>query len=197
MRWQAHKMARGACGLVGLAIALLSGVTSAHAHLVVAQKGTLNLSGDGAYLAVSLPVAGLAGVDDDGDGLLSTAELGRHAAAIATQVGAGLRLRTSKGACPLEGIMLSLSPDDGREGMPAKQIIVMGRYAVPQAERARLVLRSEIWGDAPAERALAITITTDLKGEQVLLLTTAQRARRLQQAARARQHRHRHRHVSH
>lgn len=49
--------------------------SAAFAHLIVAQQGTLNLHGDGAYLAVSVATSSLTGVDDDGDGLLSEEEL--------------------------------------------------------------------------------------------------------------------------
>jgi hypothetical protein len=44
-----------------LALALLlCASTPAAAHLMVAQKGTLNLQGDGAFLVLSLPVSAFA-----------------------------------------------------------------------------------------------------------------------------------------
>ena len=54
----------------------------AHAHLVVSQRGTLNIVGDGAYMVLSLPVSALSGIDDDHDGLLSVNELRAHGASI-------------------------------------------------------------------------------------------------------------------
>jgi hypothetical protein len=61
-----------ACLLAG------SALSAAHAHLVVSQRGTLNIVGDGAYMVLSLPVSSLSGFDDDHDGLLSVDELRAH-----------------------------------------------------------------------------------------------------------------------
>ena len=77
--------------LAGLALcgALLAAV-SAQAHLMAAQKGTLNIVGDAAFLVLSVPVSALQGVDDDGDGALSVAELRAHTDTVRSQVQAGV-----------------------------------------------------------------------------------------------------------
>jgi len=51
---------------------------TANAHLMVEQRGTINIVDDGAFVVVSVPVAAFSGVDDDGDGLVSAAELRSH-----------------------------------------------------------------------------------------------------------------------
>jgi hypothetical protein len=55
-----------------MAIVLLWAVSlpAAYAHLMVAQRGTLNLVDNGAFMVISLPVTALAGTDDDGDSRL-------------------------------------------------------------------------------------------------------------------------------
>jgi len=58
---------------------LLLCMAPARAHLIAAQKGTLNLVGDAALLVLSVPVSALRGVDDNGDAALSTAEFRAHA----------------------------------------------------------------------------------------------------------------------
>ena len=60
------------CGCMGA-------MTPAQAHLVAAQKGTLNFAGNAAFLVLSVPVSAIHSVDDDGDGMLSKAELATHA----------------------------------------------------------------------------------------------------------------------
>ena len=81
---------RARLALLCLCGALLS-MAPAQAHLMAAQKGSLNLVGDAAFLALSVPVSALQGVDDDGDGALSQAELATHADAVRTQVTAGVQ----------------------------------------------------------------------------------------------------------
>ena len=59
------------------------------AHLMEDQQGTLNIVGQRGYLVLSLPVSAISGADEDGDGLLSGAELQRRAPAIDEHPAAG------------------------------------------------------------------------------------------------------------
>jgi len=145
-----------------LAALALAWAAPAQAHLMVAQKGTLNFQGDGAYLLLSLPTAALQGVDDDGDGRLSPTELRAHAARIEQQVQAGVRLHSGGRDLPLQGLMLTLSPDDdAAPAQPASQLVVMGRYALgaPHAEAPRYTLTYALFGRTDAERQLQLTVT--------------------------------------
>jgi HupE / UreJ protein len=162
---------------LGLAAAL--GVScAASAHLMGAQKGTLNFSGDGAYLVLSVPVSALPGADDDGDGLLSVSELRAHAATITHAVQAGLVLSDEAGARPLEGIMLNLSPKDSIEGHPADQLIVMGRYALRDAKHS-LTFQSSLFGKAESERGFSVAVTRNLKEPQALMIDPGHASGRL------------------
>jgi hypothetical protein len=156
---------------------------SAHAHLMVAQKGTLNFSGDGAYLLLSLPVSALVRVDDDGDGLLSARELQAHTADIERQVRAAVQLLRGGRALPLQGLLLNLSPPDHPAGhaaahpgshtgsntathtadAAARQLVVMGRFAlaadaVPAAGSVYR-FRIGLFGRAAAERRIDMVFT--------------------------------------
>ena len=147
--------------------------STAFAHLMVAQQGTLNLSGNGAYLVASVAVSSLNGADDDGDGLLSAKELGAHAPSVAEQLRAGLQLSDEDGPRPLEDVKFALSPEDSQEGSPADQLIVMGRYALSN-EGNPLTFRSELWGANESERSLSLTLTKDMEDEQLLTVTPQQ-----------------------
>ena len=154
-----------------VAVLLAAGLSfPASAHLMVAQKGTLNLSGSGAYLLVSIPTSALKNVDDDKDNLLSARELGLHTNSIKQQIEAGLHLSDSGGLRPLEGLMLSLSPQDSKEGQPADQLVVMGRFALADQNKP-LSFQASVWGKKETEQSLGLTITKNLKAEQVLILT--------------------------
>jgi len=168
--------------IIVLVITGISIGSTVFAHLMVAQKGTLNIHQNGGYLAVSIATSGLDGVDDDGDGLLSPTELATHREAIEEQLKAGLRLSDADGYRPaMEGMMLRLSPedsseDDPQEDEPADQLIVMGRFALTDdpeeayTERP-LFFESSLWGTNENEQSIGLTITTELENEQLLVVT--------------------------
>jgi HupE / UreJ protein len=157
-------------GTVGLALCgALLGMAPAQAHLMAAQKGTLNLVGDAAFLVLSVPVSALQGVDDNGDGGLSTAELQAHADAIRTQVQAGVQLRGSAGPAPLQLMMLDLTPPESAPGAAARHLVVMGRFQLDRpavqpgaADRPGPEPRSltfSLFGATAAEQQQDLTIT--------------------------------------
>ncbi|MGK0269760.1 MAG: hypothetical protein ACI88H_000392 [Cocleimonas sp.] len=49
-------------------------VPQASAHLMVAQHGTLNFKGSGAFIVLSVPISAFTNINDDGDGKLSSSE---------------------------------------------------------------------------------------------------------------------------
>jgi hypothetical protein len=139
---------------------------SAQSHLMVAQKGTLNLQGDGAYMVVSLPVSAFQGIDDNGDGAWSSQELGMHSAQIQSQLAQHLRLRDAQGDRPIEGVMWIPTPPDDKPGAPVTQLVVMARFALAhpvtldatEPEKG-LVLHADLLGQQAAEKQLSITVT--------------------------------------
>ena len=142
-------------------LAMLAGPVGA--HMMVAQKGTLNVAQGGAYLMVSLPVAAFAGVDDDGDGRLSVQELRDHSAAIRAALASGLQLLAEGQPLPFEPLLLDTVPPDDRPGAPADQLLLMGRFALPAGMRsvkgAGLRLQVGLFGTRPVERRLELTVT--------------------------------------
>lgn len=158
-------------------------VAPAQAHLVAAQKGTLNIVGDAAFLVLSVPVAALQGVDADGDGLLSKAELQAQADAIRTQVLAGVQLLGPGGALPLQLVMVDTASPDNAPASAASQLTVLGRFqlraAVDGASPARaaasddLRLRFTLFGVKRSERQQHLTITRQQQ-TQWLRFTPAQ-----------------------
>jgi hypothetical protein len=62
--------------LLSLTLNLIMGPV-AHAHLMVAQHGTLNIVDDGVFMVLSLPISAFDGIDDDKDGnLVAGASIG-------------------------------------------------------------------------------------------------------------------------
>ncbi len=162
---------RGAAWLRALVTAtlmLLATLHSAHAHLMVAQRGTLNIVGQGAFLVLSLPVSAFAGIDDDGDGALSVAELRAHGRSIETQIQRGVRLDDNNGPRPLEGLMLGLSPQDDMHRDAATQLVVMGRFAL-DTDGGPLRLGLSLFGSADIERRQQIVVTDGARTQRMVL----------------------------
>jgi hypothetical protein len=150
------------CGCMGA-------MTPAQAHLVAAQKGTLNFAGNAAFLVLSLPVSAMHSVDDDGDGMLSKAELATHADAIGQQVKAGVQLMGPAGALPLQLVMINIETPESAPAAPASHLVVLGRYDleaqgkvadVPKtAASDGLSLRFTLFGNKPGEQVEDLTVT--------------------------------------
>ncbi len=159
-------------GLVGLLTVL--GMQSAQAHLMVAQRGTLNFVGTGGFVVMALPVDAFAGVDDDGDGLMSMAEMRDHASAIEAQVQRGLRLSNAAGPRPLEAVMLNLSPDDDKPMAPAAHLVVLGRFSLAAADSqtvspSSLKLQLSLFGKTAAAQQQNITVTRGNETQKMVL----------------------------
>jgi hypothetical protein len=153
--------------VLALCVALLAW-PAAHAHLMVAQRGTLNLVDDGAFMVLSLPVSALAGVDTDGDGLLSPAELQTNAADIQRQVTQGVQLWSDAGQRPLQGLMLQLSPEGHLASGAARQLVAVGRFALG-AQTQGLRLHLALFGTHPDEQTQNIVVSQGERAHRLVL----------------------------
>jgi hypothetical protein len=147
---------------------------TASAHLMVAQHGTLNLVGDGAFLVLSLPASAFPLADDDHDGRLSEAEVAAHQGALVQAIESGVRLLDDVGARPLEGVLLALAPPDDARALPSEQLVALGRFALARPA-APMALSVTLFGEGAAARSEAVTVTR--AGRSQLAYFTPQRTR--------------------
>ncbi|MEM9529910.1 MAG: hypothetical protein AAGA23_03255 [Pseudomonadota bacterium] len=155
--------------VAGLLLSLVC--TGAAAHPMAAQRGTLNVVDDGAYLVVSIPVSAFAGVDDDQDGRLSTEEFHRHQHAIAAAVIERVVLSDAGGACALEGLLLSPAHAHDTSSAPSSQLVAMGRYALNNPE-GEMTLSFNLFGAAPDEQALEFSARRSPSQQRVAVTLT-------------------------
>lgn len=146
----------------------------AQAHLMVAQRGTLNFVGSGGFVVMALPVDAFTGVDDDGDGLMSMAEMRHHSSDIEAQVLRGLQLIGNAGPRPLEGLMLNLSPDDSTPAAPAAHLVVLGRFSLAAADgqtmsASGLRLRLSLFGKTAGAQQQNITVSRGAEKQKMVL----------------------------
>ncbi len=157
----------GACGSSAVASWMLIVLTaftllprSVAAHLLPPQNATLHAVGDKVYAVVSVPVSALSGVDDDGDGKLSAAELRRHQSDINRQFKQRFQLSMANET----GNSLNswvLSPQTGG-GVPVPVSYVVVLEAVQFSRSVdQLALRTDLFGTGDGEASLSIRATRD------------------------------------
>jgi hydrogenase/urease accessory protein HupE len=133
---------------------------TAAAHLLPPQNATIHAVGDKVYAVVSVPVSALSGVDDNGDGRLSAAELRRHQADISRQFMQRFELRMAKET----GRVLTswvLSPQTGGGPLePMTYVVVLETIQFSRSVDA-LVLRTDLFGGGDQEATLSIRATRD------------------------------------
>jgi hypothetical protein len=153
-----------------LALVLLPGAV--HAHLMQAQRGTLNLVGDGAFMVLALPASAFATADLNRDGKLSLDEFRDHQSDIHATIQREVSLLDDQGPRPLHILMLSTAPPDETPDQPSAQLIVLGRFALARPDHLRF--RIGVFGLTASERSFQITVTRRATAQSQLIVLTAQ-----------------------
>ncbi len=147
-----------------MAITLLAWTSSmimgqlAHAHLMVAQHGTLNIVDDGVFMVLSLPMSAFDGIDDDSDGKVSMIEFNNHRGTIVESVRQNVTLGDAQENASLQGVILSPVVPHNAIGESLSQLTVMGRFALDDSASA-LRFHIGLYGRQAAEQSLEITAT--------------------------------------
>lgn len=147
------------CALAAVAACALLPATAV-AHLLPPQNATIHAVGDKVYTVVSVPVSALSGVDDDGDGKLSAAELRRHQGDINQEFMQRFQLRSANEAGhPLNSWVLSPQTGGGTL-VPMTYVVVLEaiQFSKPVDD---LALRTDLFGTGDGEATLAIRATRD------------------------------------
>ena len=151
-----------------LVVTLVS--TAAWAHMMPAQQGTLNIIDNAVFAALSLPVSGLSGVDDNADGRLSWPEVAAHVAAIQSAVSSRIRLTDGKTPGRLDLVMPRAEPDerDSTSLAGSTSMLVLMKVTFEEPPRA-LRIDATFFGTKPGERQLTIKATRGTEAEAVVL----------------------------
>jgi hydrogenase/urease accessory protein HupE len=118
---------------------------SASAHLMPAGQGAVRVVGDSAYAVISVPVAVLAGFDDNHDGLIDADEIRTWRQSLGTQLSRMLDFRESgePGKLVFEDLLLSHVDEKGFKG--GDHIVVVRRYQWARPVQS-LTLRADLFG---------------------------------------------------
>lgn len=169
-----RRHARLAIQKVATLLTMMVFMSSAHAHLMAGQRGTLNLVETTGYLVLSVPVSAFDGLDDDGDGRLSTTEYDRHRDALATTVNARVALLEDGERRSLEGLIMALSLPEDEALETASQLVVLGHFAL-DGEDGAMALDVDLFGADADERLLSIAVTRKASDQKHTLTLTPER----------------------
>jgi hypothetical protein len=171
-------MIRNSKSLLYLSIALLviGTVQPVSAHLMVAQSGTLNITGKGIYMVLSLPATAFLKADDNADRQLQTSELLAHRLRVVDAIKNEILIFCDKERFGIEGLMLtpvekfdtdhthSVEATDeisGNSGsVVVDQIVVMGRYPVMCSDGKSLTFQAGLFGAGINEQMFSMTAKT-------------------------------------
>ena len=149
---------RSALTFFGPLVPLLVLPSLANAHLMPAQRGTLNILDGAVFMVLSLPVSAFhaVGLDEDGDGTFSPREVDDHRGPILDAVKHNVVLVDSQGRAELVGVMLSFGDSHGHVVDSISQVTVVGRFNMNAFARP---LRFEVglYGLQAQEQVLEIT----------------------------------------
>jgi len=152
------------------------------AHLMVAQRGTLNFTDKGVYMVLSLPASAFAQADDNGDGQLRVQEFIKHRRSIIKTIARDVTMQHTKMDHSIEGLMLTpvygqteshqhIAYDGGTHSSQAassviEQIIVMGRFPIIYNDNDSVFFKTSLLGSNKHEQRLTLVAKHTNKTKQ-------------------------------
>lgn len=147
--------------VLGLCAMALVGAPVLWAHLMPAQQGTVNILGNAAFIALSLPVSAVPFCDDDRDGRLSASELRAHDGALRAELSRRIRVDDTDQPAHLDTLVLMYEPDDrapAGASVGSPTFLALLRVSFPQAPRV-LRLSIDLFGATAREQQFTIKAT--------------------------------------
>ncbi len=142
------------------------------AHLMPAQRATLNFIDDSAFAVIALPLSAFHNLDDDSDGAVSMAEFNRHRNALTQTIRAGVGLASESQDHQLQDIVLA--PEVSHHGDEVEQLTVLGRFALPTPTPRLLTLRVALPAWEQSKQALTVTARRRSDGWRTIAKLTSE-----------------------
>lgn len=136
---------------------------TAYAHLLPKQTATMNILERSAFCVVAVPVSALVNVDDDGNGLVSLAEVQRHTNDIQQQFAARFHI-SNNGQAAVSVLSWVMPPvDDGTES----DYVVMLHRANFDADPTNPQVVTDLFGTKSGEGQMTVKATHVVNGNKV------------------------------
>jgi hypothetical protein len=146
-------------------------ITQSHAHMMIAQHGTINVLENGAYMVLSLPISAFDNVDDDKDGKLSMDEFNRHGGTINESILKNITLMDKTTPRSLLDIRLSpVTPHDSPKA-GASQLVVMGKFELDDMKNT-LQFQVNLYAKDLDDQTLTITASRNSDDQKHIFILT-------------------------
>jgi len=162
----------------------LCALPAAYAHVMALDRASLNLRGDGAYMALSLSPAAVAdlALDDDGDGTVSLAELQTHQAQVQAAIAQRVQVRDAQGPLALQALFVQLEAHPGAD-VPRASITAMGKFTL-RAGAVPTDWSLALWPEGSKAYALQANVTRQAEDgstlqQQSMVFSAARQTQRL------------------
>jgi hypothetical protein len=166
-----NKTARIGLKITTIFFMISSVIFSSHAHLMVAQQGTLNIVDSNAFVVISLPISAFEGLDANQDGQISMIEFNLNRNAVSQEIADKLMLVNKDKSRQLIDILLSPVQDHHSVDDHFTQLTVMGRFNLEDFPNT-FKLKADLFGKTVEEQVLKITmIRAKDKLKQIIQLT--------------------------
>jgi hypothetical protein len=151
--------------------------STATAHLMVAQHGTLNIVNNEVFMVLSLPLSAFEGLDTNIDGEVSMFEFNHQHAVITEAINAQIQLTDKDGKREIQGLIMSPQLHGAEElshhdAFAQPQLIVMGKFTL-QATKEAVEFYVGLYGTNPTEQQIQITVTGKADSNKQLAELTA------------------------
>jgi hypothetical protein len=124
------------------------------AHIVDVGQGSVNLVGEKAFVAMSLPAAAFSSADDNGDGTLDSTEIQTHQQELISKLQSGLRLMgDGRGAVWRQMVLSPVAFDSSAPGSSSPQLAVLG-FATWDEPPKLVTLEYVLWPTATMQAPL-------------------------------------------
>jgi hydrogenase/urease accessory protein HupE len=157
-----------------LCLGLLGFSGVAHAHLMPAQRGTLNVLGNAVFAALSFPISAFPGIDDDHDGRLAERELAAHMTTLQAMLSRRVRFFNGTEVGRLDLIMPMPESDEshGKASAGSTHVVVLMKATFRGPPNA-LRFETDVFGSRASERQFTVTATQG-QAVEAAVLTPAQ-----------------------
>jgi len=138
-------------------LGLLNLSFSASAHMMVEQRGTLNVVNDKVYMVLSIPMSAFYTVDSNKDGTISMLEFTNNRKKISKKIKSQIVLSNDKSTFTIDGLLLSPEASHAKNKTSIEYVTVTGRYTI-DGPLKNIQLNMDLFGISQKQRSIEITV---------------------------------------
>ena len=155
-----------------LVLGLLILPFSSYAHMMVEQRGTLNIVDDKVFMVLSIPMSAFYTIDSNKDGIVSMLEFTNNRKKIAKKIKGKVVLSNDKSTFTIDGLLLSPEASHTKK-KSIEYVTITGRYTVT-GPLNDIKLNMDLFGLSKKHRTIEITSRNKKKNKKHTFTLTPQ-----------------------